>query len=73
MEWVPTARGEIPPGRRPVEGGYESNGAHLFHALGTFSGVQVPGKTGVHLKSGHFAWNAKEQILRDNYAILCWR
>lgn len=52
MEWVPTRNGEIPPGRRPVEGGYESNGEKLYHALGNIDGVDVPGKTAKHLVSG---------------------
>ena len=52
MEWVPTRNGEIPPGRRPVEGGYESGGEKLYHALGNIDGVDVPGKTGRHLVSG---------------------
>ena len=51
MEWVPTREGKIPQGRRPVEGGYESNGVKLFHALGSMDGVNVPGKTGQHLVS----------------------
>ena len=41
--------GRIPQGRRPVEGGYESNGVKLLHALGNIDGVSVPGKTGEHL------------------------
>ena len=52
MEWVQTKNGEIPPGRRPVEGGYESGGEKLYHALGNIDGVDVPGKTGTHLVSG---------------------
>ena len=52
MEWVPTKGGEIPPGRCPVEGGYESNGSKLYHALGSVKGVYVPGKAGQHLVSG---------------------
>ena len=51
MEWVPTRNGQIPPGRRPVEGGYESNGGKLHHALGLIQGVYVPGKAGDHLVS----------------------
>lgn len=68
MEFVRTSRGQIPPGRRPVEGGYEENGWHavvtkpakpnsskyftgskLYHGIATVNGVQVPGKTGLHL------------------------
>jgi hypothetical protein len=49
MEWVPTKGGEIPAGRRPVEGGYVSNGAKLYHALGVINGLTVPGQTGKQL------------------------
>lgn len=51
MEWVPTEQGEIPAGRRPVEGGYESNGNKLYHALGFVQGIHVPGKAGLHFVS----------------------
>ena len=49
MEWVSTSHGQIPTGRRPVEGGYEENGARLFHAIAYINNVWVPGKTGEHL------------------------
>ena len=49
MEWVTTSQGRIPPGKRPVEGGYEEHGGKLYHAMGQVSGVNVPGKTGEHL------------------------
>ena len=52
MEWVPAKNGEIPPDRRPVEGGHESGGQKLYHALGKIDDVNVPGKTGEHLVSG---------------------
>ena len=53
MEWVPTCRGRIPAGRRPVEGGYEEIGGEmLYHALASVDGVKVPGKAGQHLVSG---------------------
>ena len=51
MEWVQASHGEIPPGRRPVDGGYESNGAKLYHSLGYIQGIYVPGKAGEHLVS----------------------
>jgi len=54
MEWVETRNGEIPLGRRPVEGGYEEDGARLFHAIAFFEGVWVPGKTGHHLVSSFY-------------------
>ena len=49
MEWVPAEGGRLPNGRRPVEGGYEENGAKLYHALAVVNGVKVPGKVGEHL------------------------
>ena len=51
MEWVPTRDGGLPHGRRLVEGGYESNGAKLYHALADIDGVKVPGKAAGHLVS----------------------
>ncbi|KIJ37609.1 hypothetical protein M422DRAFT_259969 [Sphaerobolus stellatus SS14] len=33
MEWVQTSHGRIPPGRRPVEDGFEETREKLFHAL----------------------------------------
>jgi hypothetical protein len=49
MEFVQTSHGRIPPTRRPVKGGFENNGAELYHAAANIDGVRVPGKTGVHL------------------------
>lgn len=49
MEFVYTSHGRIPPGRRPVEGGYEDGGEKLYHAVAVVSGVKVPGKAGEHL------------------------
>lgn len=53
MEWVHTSNGNIPHGRQPVDGGYEDNGAKLYHARAlvgdNHNGVLVPGKTGTHL------------------------
>ncbi|KAI0833514.1 hypothetical protein BC628DRAFT_1344074 [Trametes gibbosa] len=73
MEWVPTAQGQIPVGRRPVEGGYEENGGKLFHALATVNGVRVPGKTGVHLHGANVPFGGREHVVKQDYAILCWR
>ena len=51
MEWVQASHGTIPPGRRPVEGGYERlGGKKLYHALALVEGVSVPGKAG---ENGH--------------------
>ncbi|KAM0787247.1 hypothetical protein ACM66B_006483 [Microbotryomycetes sp. NB124-2] len=73
MEWVSTAHGRIPKGRQPVEGGFEEDGAHLFHALTNIGEVPVPGKTGTHLNGANFPWGGGEHVVQDNYSILCWR
>ena len=49
MEFVLTSRGQVPPGRRPVKGGFEKSGQELYHAVATINGVRIPGKTGAHL------------------------
>ena len=49
MEFVLTSYGRIPPGRRPVEGGYEDHGAKLYHAVAWVNGIRIPGKTAEHL------------------------
>ncbi|GBE87996.1 hypothetical protein BKA93DRAFT_793193 [Sparassis latifolia] len=72
MEWVPTSRGLIPPGRRPIEGGYEESGK-LYHALADIRGMKVPGKTGEHLHACNVAFGGGEVVVHENYAILCWK
>ncbi|KAI0794350.1 hypothetical protein C8Q74DRAFT_571582 [Fomes fomentarius] len=72
MEWVPTSHGELPHGRRLVEGGYEENGEKLYHALGDVDGVRVPGKTGTHLRSANLPFGGQE-VTVEQYEILCWR
>ncbi|KAI0783674.1 hypothetical protein C8Q75DRAFT_725569 [Abortiporus biennis] len=71
MEWVPTSKGKVPSGRRPVEGGYEDHGGKLYHALVTTHGVQVPGKTGEHLGGANCAFGGSEIAVKDGYSILC--
>ncbi|KAI8980208.1 hypothetical protein BD414DRAFT_493951 [Trametes punicea] len=73
MEWVPTSHGQIPYGRRPVEGGYEENGGKLYHALADVHGVKVPGKTGTHLQGANVPFGGQEHVVEHDYAILCWR
>ncbi|EGN99170.1 hypothetical protein SERLA73DRAFT_90421 [Serpula lacrymans var. lacrymans S7.3] len=73
MEWVPTSLGRIPHGRRPVEGGYEENGAKLYHALAWVQGVRTPGKTGEHLDGCNIAFGGDEHVISKGYDILCWK
>ncbi|KAI0264512.1 hypothetical protein BC834DRAFT_924701 [Gloeopeniophorella convolvens] len=73
MEWVPAAHGQVPAGRRPIEGGYESNGAKLYHAAVWVNGVKVPGKTGTHLGGANVAFGLREHSVSEGYEILCWR
>ncbi|KAI0635958.1 hypothetical protein C8Q77DRAFT_1053446 [Trametes polyzona] len=70
MEWVPTANGAIPPGRRPVEGGYEESGGKLYHALANVHGVKVPGKTGTHLGGANVPFGGQEHVVKQDYSIL---
>ncbi|KAF8896366.1 hypothetical protein BD779DRAFT_1668169 [Infundibulicybe gibba] len=70
MEFVPTSHGVIPPGRRPIEGGYEETGAKLYHGVGTVNGVKVPGKTGEHLGGCVAVFGGIEHVLQENYDIL---
>ncbi|KAL1759347.1 hypothetical protein FB107DRAFT_287787 [Schizophyllum commune] len=72
MEWVPTRDGKLPEGRRVVEGGYESSGAKLYHALGVVNGVKVPGKAGEHLGGANLPFGGQEHVVRE-YEVLCWR
>ncbi|KAF9450356.1 hypothetical protein P691DRAFT_665543, partial [Macrolepiota fuliginosa MF-IS2] len=69
MEWVHTSYGQIPPGRRPIEGGYEENGGKLYHALANVNGVNVPGKTGDHLGGANVAFGGQELVFQE-YQIL---
>ncbi|KAH9945163.1 uncharacterized protein BXZ73DRAFT_38046 [Epithele typhae] len=69
MEWVPAANGQIPSGRRPIEGGYEENGEKLYHALASVNGTMVPGKTGTHLGAANVPWGGQEHCIRQ-YQIL---
>ncbi|KDR76217.1 hypothetical protein GALMADRAFT_247481 [Galerina marginata CBS 339.88] len=73
MEFVPTSHGRIPPGRRPVEGGYEDNGAKLQHAVAFVNGIRIPGKCGEHLQGCRVSFGGAELEIGDNYEILCWR
>ncbi|OAX40644.1 hypothetical protein K503DRAFT_737060 [Rhizopogon vinicolor AM-OR11-026] len=73
MEWVLTSFGRIPPMRDPVQGGYEENGAKLYHALARVQGTLVPGKTGEHLEGCNVAFGNGEHVVKEGYEILCWR
>ncbi|KAI5122281.1 hypothetical protein M0805_002361 [Coniferiporia weirii] len=72
MELIPASNGHIPPGRRPVEGGYEETGNKLYHAVATINGVRVPGKCGEHLSGANVAYGNAE-IYARNYELLVWK
>ncbi|KAH9959630.1 hypothetical protein BC827DRAFT_1261012 [Russula dissimulans] len=73
MEFVLTSSGLIPPGRRPVKGGFEHDGKELYHAVAVIEGIKVPGKTGSHLNGCRIPYNGEEHIVHDNYEILWGR
>ncbi|KAH9037893.1 hypothetical protein EDB85DRAFT_1935162 [Lactarius pseudohatsudake] len=73
MEFVVTSRGQVPPGRRPVKGGFEKSGLELYHAVAVVNGVRVPGKTNAHLSGCNVAFGGVELVVREKYEILCWK
>lgn len=73
MEFVPTSNGYVPHGRMPVKGGFEQNGAELFHAVAVIDGVKVPGKTGIHLGGCNVPYGGREHVVSEKYEILCWK
>ncbi|VDC06812.1 unnamed protein product [Peniophora sp. CBMAI 1063] len=73
MDWISTSHGRIPVGVQPVEGGYDKTGERFYHAICTFNGVTVPGKTGEHLCGARFPWNGIEHSIECEYKILCWK
>ncbi|KAH8092590.1 hypothetical protein BXZ70DRAFT_950585 [Cristinia sonorae] len=73
MEWVTTSKGKVPPGKRPIEGGYEDHTGKLYHALAKIQGVKVPGKTGEHLGGANIPFGGGEHFVEKDYEILCWR
>ncbi|VDC06810.1 unnamed protein product [Peniophora sp. CBMAI 1063] len=74
MQWILQVKdGAIPADCRPVEAGYEADGKKLYFARHCPSDPYRYGKTGRHLKAGHFVQDGKELILRGGYDILCWK
>jgi hypothetical protein len=73
MEFVHTSRGVIPPGRRPIEGGYEQDGNKLYHAVAVVNGVKVPGKTGEHLYDLPYLLPSVDSKLTDTLYFSCFR
>jgi len=72
MHWIYTRDGQVPPGVRPVTGGYEGDGQPLFHALCFVHGAWVPGKTGYHLEGANAPFAGEEHHARE-YHLLCWK
>ncbi|KAK6516011.1 hypothetical protein TWF281_004601 [Arthrobotrys megalospora] len=71
MALVPSRGGEVPPGRRPVLGGYE-DGKPLYHAIAEVNGIWVPGKAAPHLGGADVPYDWKE-FYREDCKILCWK
>ncbi|PFH49004.1 hypothetical protein AMATHDRAFT_123775, partial [Amanita thiersii Skay4041] len=70
MEFVTTSHGRIPPGRRPISGGFEESGRPLYHAMAVVNGTRVPGKTGEHLGGCNVGYGGREHAIKENYEIL---
>jgi len=73
MEWVKTTSGQVPHGRRPIEGGYEDHGGKLYHAMAWLNGLRVPGKCAEHLGGCNVPYGGREHVINHEYEILCWR
>lgn len=74
MEWVPSSRGAIPEGQKPVWGGWDAGeGEMLYHAFGHVHGVDVPGMTSQRIGAALLSWNGSAHRLEDNYHILMWK
>ncbi|KAK7680861.1 hypothetical protein QCA50_016171 [Cerrena zonata] len=83
MEWISTSHGRSPEGRVPVDGGYEKDVQYmrqrsLYYALASVKNQQgieeqFIGKTGIHLGGCCFGKDGKENFIRENYMILCWK
>ncbi|KAH7093949.1 hypothetical protein BKA62DRAFT_53934 [Auriculariales sp. MPI-PUGE-AT-0066] len=71
MHWVPASRSEVLYGARPVDAGYEEDGAPLHFALGIVNGGRVPGKAGRHLGGASVPYNGGEHH-SEHPEILCW-
>jgi len=76
MELIPAQCGEIPPGRRPVLGGYDEHGYPLYHCL-VYCGVtgdesEVPGATSPEIGGGQAVTN-NIVFTERNYSLLVWK
>lgn len=65
MELVPTSRGAIPQGRRPVEGNYDRQGRKLYHAMLYVVGRQFPGMCAEHLVSASLITRCLSNRIRN--------
>lgn len=69
MEWAYASDGRLPPGRRPVEAGFEYDGRPLYHAAALIDGKRVPGKVGTHLVGAGIPYGGVEHV-RNYYQVL---
>ncbi|KAE9384843.1 hypothetical protein BT96DRAFT_841615, partial [Gymnopus androsaceus JB14] len=68
MELVRTSQGQIPSGRRPIEGSYEEDGTKLYHGMAIVNGN--PWKTSCHLGGCNVPFVGEEHDVREDYEIL---
>ncbi|KDN48604.1 hypothetical protein RSAG8_02591, partial [Rhizoctonia solani AG-8 WAC10335] len=75
MHWVRTARGVVPAGCRPVNGGQrvDANGTQeLYHCAVWWQGQRTPGYACRDIEHAAITWGGQEWYFKDNYEILCW-
>ncbi|KAE9404942.1 hypothetical protein BT96DRAFT_877056 [Gymnopus androsaceus JB14] len=71
MELVRTSQGQIPSGRRPIEGSYEEDGTKLYHGMAIVNGIKSLERLLVICCNVPFA--GEEHGVREDYETLCWR
>ncbi|KAL5634621.1 hypothetical protein ACGC1H_002610 [Rhizoctonia solani] len=75
MHWVRVARGVVPAGCRPVNGGQrvDTDGTQeLYHCAVWWQGQRIPGYTSRDIEHAVITWRGQEWYFKDNYEILCW-
>jgi hypothetical protein len=70
MELVPTSRGVIPQGRRPVQGNYDVQGRKLYHAMLYAVGRQFPGMCAEHLVSASLITWCLSNRIRNRLLVI---
>ncbi|KIM33266.1 hypothetical protein M408DRAFT_152059 [Serendipita vermifera MAFF 305830] len=69
MEWVPTSKGRVPPGRIAVDGGHEEDGGRLYHAVTHWNNLDIPGRAGEQHVGYPLPYEYRAIFLTSNRAV----